>query len=177
MLSPVRIREYMPSDHAAVRALFVQINRELAPASMQAEFEAYIKRSLEVEVDRIPAYFAERHGSFWVAELEGRLAGNYGLEMVRAGTAELRRMYVDREVRRRGIGTAMLAHAEAICRGLGFTEITLSTSELQPAAIELYRAAGFEQTGQYVAENGTNKTVGHGIRRFTFRKSVRMGQD
>lgn len=56
------IRRYEDRDRPAVRALFIQINRELAPETMRERFESYIAQSLQEEIDRIPDYYAERDG-------------------------------------------------------------------------------------------------------------------
>jgi len=78
------IRPFVGADLPAVRALFVQVNRDLAPPAMRAAFEAYIVRSLREEIDRIPAYYAERQGGFWVSrDQDGALLGTFGIE--RAG--------------------------------------------------------------------------------------------
>src|SRR5581483_1638180 len=61
------IRRYEDRDRAAVRDLFVRVNRALAPEAMRDQFEGYIARSLAEEIDLIPAYYAARQGGFWVA--------------------------------------------------------------------------------------------------------------
>jgi putative acetyltransferase len=83
---------------------------------------------------------------------------------------ELRRMYVDPSARRSGIARLMLQFAEAECRRLDMQRLELSTSELQPAALELYRRAGYRLLNEAVAEQASNKTLGGGIRRYYFEK-------
>src|SRR5690242_8376767 len=139
------IRRYADGDAADVRALFVRVNRALAPAELVEVFEGYIARSLAEEIDCIPDYYGARHGSFWVARAAGSLMGMFGLEAAGGGAMELRRMYVDPDARRRGIARAMLAFAENECRRAGAREMVLSTSELQKEALALYQSAGFRQ--------------------------------
>ena len=86
------IRPYEPSDHAAVRMLVVDINRELAPAVMREAFEDYIARSLREEIDRVPEYYGARGGRFFVALEVNALVGVFGLEQLNTVAAELRRM-------------------------------------------------------------------------------------
>src|SRR5262249_10343694 len=113
---PTVIRPYEDSDLDAVRALFIRINRELAPTHLTAAFDAYIARSLVQEIERIPAYYSERSGSFWVAAEGSAIVGMFGLERADATCAELRRMYVDATARHRGLGRDMLAFAEDLAR-------------------------------------------------------------
>ena len=167
------IRPYRDGDHDQVRDLFIRVNRGLAPAALKARFEAYIELALREEIDRIGAYYAAASASsFWVAVEGSAVAGTVGIEASAPGVYELRRMYVDPARRRRGLGRALLDHAEATCRRQGGTKIVLSTSELQTAAVALYTAAGYRLLGEVIATEATNKTVGGGIRRFEFEKEL-----
>jgi GNAT superfamily N-acetyltransferase len=169
---PATLRPYRDSDVDAVRALFVSINRELAPTHLTGSFEDYIARSLAEEIERIPAYYGERHGSFWVATDGSEIIGMFGLERADDASAELRRMYVAPGARRRGVARHMLTFAEDLARRERCTVMVLSTSELQSAAISLYRNSGYRLVGEAVATEQSNKTVGGGIRRFHFVKTL-----
>lgn len=159
------IRGYADSDAASVRSLFIRVNRLLAPPDMTAAFEE--------EIDRIPSYYAERRGSFWVAMFNDKLAGTFGLEATPDPRAiELRRMYVDPDMRRRGFARAMLNFAEDEGRRASMQRLDLSTSALQSEALSLYRASGYRLIRDEVATAASNKTVGGGIRRFHFSKAL-----
>lgn len=168
----IDIRRYEESDAAEVRALFVRVNRLLAPAHLRETFEGYIARSLAEEIGCVADYYGARQGSFWVARTGGELAGMFGLEAAGEGAMELRRMYVDPDLRRRGIARAMLAFAEDEARRAGAREMVLSTSELQKEALALYRNAGYRETREEIAAAASNKTIGGGIRRFHFSKAL-----
>src|SRR5882724_6065328 len=137
------IRRYAESDHAAVRALFIAVNRELAPPDLREAFECYIERSLAEEIDRLADYYEEKQGAFFVAHEGETLAGMFGLEGLGTQAAELRRMYVAAPFRKRGLARRMLDHAEHVCRQARTSVLTLSTSELQQAALAFYRDAGY----------------------------------
>ena len=123
-------------------------------------------------MDRVAAYYADRSGGFWVARQRQTLVGMFGLETVPPDAMELRRMYVAPSTRRSGIGRTMLQFAENEARRRGARRLELSTSELQPAAIGLYRSAGYRLVREVVANEASNKTVGGGIRRFHFEKML-----
>jgi GNAT superfamily N-acetyltransferase len=169
---PFAVRQFREDDAAAVRALFVLVNRQLAPPGAEAAFEAYIARSLAEEMGRIAAYYREHDGGFWVAERDGAVVGMFGLERAAPDAMELRRMYVDPAARRDGIARTMLGFAEEECRSRGVGRLELSTSELQPAALELYRRSGYRLVREAVADAASNKTVGGGIRRYYFEKAI-----
>jgi GNAT superfamily N-acetyltransferase len=166
------IRPYADSDHAAVRALFIEVNRALAPADMRETFDGYIETALAAEIDRLDAFYNPARGNgFWVAHVGSLLVGTVGLERVSPEAVELRRMYVRAEFRRRGIALALLERANAEARALGYRKIVLSTAEIQTAAVAFYRAHGFRHTHTDVAAASTSKTVG-GLRRLHFEKSL-----
>ncbi|MCB8838232.1 GNAT family N-acetyltransferase [Aurantimonas sp. VKM B-3413] len=172
---PAHLVQIVPFDETyagAVRDLFVTVNRALAPPDRRAAFEDYIARSIAAEIGRIADYYRERHGSFRLAIEGDRLRGMYGLEATGPGRMELRRMYVAPDFQRRGLARRMLADAEAVCRATGSTVLELSTSELQQPALALYRGAGFDLLREEIAETGSNKTIGGGIRRFHFEKRL-----
>ncbi|NRG17003.1 GNAT family N-acetyltransferase [Rhizobiales bacterium] len=169
----ISIRPFQRPDSEDVRALFILINRELAPSDRQDAFERYIELSLAAEVDRIEDYYGERQGSFWVVESGGQLAGFYGLEPAGSGEMELRRMYLAPKFRGSGLASRMISHAEDVVRDKGFGRLVLSTSELQPAALKFYEKAGYTLAREEVADAANNKTVGGGIRRYHFLKDLR----
>ena len=170
MPAEIAIRPFAEGDVARVRELFVAVNRALAPAHMREAFEAYIARSLAEEIDRIAGYYGERDGGFWVALHRDAIVGTFGLEAVSPEAMELRRMYVDPSARRLGIGKQMLQFAESECRRRSKCILALSTSELQDAALALYRASGYVLLREEVAIGASNKTIGGGIRRYYFEK-------
>jgi ribosomal protein S18 acetylase RimI-like enzyme len=166
------IRRYAEGDHAAVRALFTAVNRELAPPDLREAFEGYVERSLAEEIDRLSDYYAGKQGAFFVARDGETLAGMFGLEGLGTQAAELRRMYVDPAFRRHGLARRMLEHAEEMCRAAATPLLTLSTSELQQAALAFYRAAGYALVREETAATQSNKTIGGDIRRYYFEKDL-----
>ena len=168
----VEIRPFDPKDAVAVRNLFIQVNRLLAPPGMADAFEEYIARSLTDEIDRVIDYYKERNGGFWVAVVDGQIAGMFGLEPSAEAAMELRRMYVDPTFRRRGIARTMLAFAEDECRRRDRPRMDLSTSELQPDALRLYRSSGYTLVHEEIVAEQSNKTLGGGIRRYHFTKAL-----
>ena len=62
----------------------------------------------------------------------------------------------------------MLRFAEDECRRRTIFRLELSTSELQEAALSFYRNSGYRLIREDLAQIGSNKTVGAGLRRFYF---------
>jgi GNAT superfamily N-acetyltransferase len=168
----VTIRVFSEQDTAQVRALFITVNRLLSPPDLHDAFEAYIERALVEEIDRIPAYYGERDGGFWVTVRADKVVGTFGLERASDEAMELRRMYVDPSARRQGIARQMLQFAEDECRHRRVKRLELSTAEIQQAALALYRNAGYRLVREETPEALSNKTVGSGIRRYYLEKTL-----
>jgi ribosomal protein S18 acetylase RimI-like enzyme len=64
-------------------------------------------------------------------------------------TAELKRMYVAPGCRRQGMAGAILRSLEDHARALGATRIVLETVIDPPAAVALYRAAGYGEIPKF----------------------------
>ena len=168
----ISIRPFVEADAPRVWALFIAVNRLLAPPDLRDAFEAYITRSLAEEIDQIDVYYGAREGGFWVAHSGDLIVGTFCLERAERQAMELRRMYVDPAARRAGTARQMLQFAEEECRRRGIPRLELSISELQHAALALYRQAGYLLLREEVAEMASNKTVGGGIRRYYFAKTL-----
>lgn len=91
------------------------------------------------------AYF-ERGGTFYVLEEKGgRIIGAYGLYPLGKATCELRKMYLNRSYRGRGLGKLLLEEALSKAKQLGFKTMTLETASVLKEAIGLYKSYGFAE--------------------------------
>jgi putative acetyltransferase len=86
---------------------------------------------------------------FLVASLAGRPVGCGALRPMPDGAAEVKRMYVEPDVRGRGVGRRLLAELEGHARRLGYAVVRLETGLLQPEAIRLYEASGYRRIANY----------------------------
>lgn len=168
----IEIRNFRESDAKAVETLFITVNRALATPDTADRFERYIKTSLTEEINQIHAYYTQKDGRFWVAYSGSTLAGMAGVERHCADTVELRRMYVSPTARRQGIAHKLLLYVEEWCRQSKVQTLILSTSELQPAALQLYQSSGFTLVSEDVADAASHKTIGGGIRRWPYSKQM-----
>ena len=146
--TPLKIRTFQPSDTAAVNRLFASGMMDFAQG-FEETMRAYIQHSLNDDLADIPANYLALPGShFWVAEEAGEVKGMVGLQRRDEAEAELRRMSVATDSRRRGIGWKLLETAEAFCRAQGYQRIRLTTVELLQPAIAMYQKFGYQPAGQ-----------------------------
>jgi putative acetyltransferase len=80
-----------------------------------------------------------------VAREDGRALGCGALRSLGESVAEIKRMYVRREARGRGIGAAVLDRLEQEAVERGFRVVRLETGPLQPEAVHLYERAGYRE--------------------------------
>lgn len=73
------------------------------------------------------------------------IVGTVGLMPKGDGVCELRKMYLLKKWRRRGIGKRMLVHSLNRARELGFHRINLETAKVLSEATGLYRRYGFQE--------------------------------
>ena len=91
------------------------------------------------------SYFG-RGGKFFVLEAEdGSIIGAYGLYPIDEKTCELRKMYLHKAYRGKGLGKFLLEDALSKARRLGFERMILETASVLKEAIYLYKSYGFVQ--------------------------------
>jgi putative acetyltransferase len=90
---------------------------------------------------------ADGRGVFLIARLEGRAVGCGAIRLLDDTTAEVKRMYVEPEMRGRSIGRKILNVLEAQALQMGVRRLVLETGVHQHAAIALYVHAGYAQCG------------------------------
>ncbi len=99
-------------------------------------------------------HLEEGRGTFLVARAGGRAMGCGAIRLLDPTTAEVKRMYVEPDLRGKGVGRAVLAGLESAAGQLGVRRLVLETGVYPEAAIALYRRAGFTQVdcwGEYLS--------------------------
>lgn len=100
-----------------------------------------------------PAEFSAPLGLFLVAEVGGVPAGCGGWRLHERGPegsgAELKRMYVGSDFRRRGLAALLLAELERTAAAAGHRRLVLNSGDRQPEALALYERAGYTPVPGY----------------------------
>lgn len=123
---------------------------------------------LDKDFQSLCGHYRRGRGQIWIACQDGRILATTALldltlsrsvpaiaspeilELARSGgDAELKRMFVRREVRGRGIGKRLLDVALDHAGAAGFERVVLDSTRDMRTAIELYKAAGFEEIPSY----------------------------
>jgi len=121
-------------------------------AAMVAEMEPlYGRIDVPHAPSATPADFAPPGGSFLVGYENGEPICAGGIKRLDEGSCEIKRMYVVPEARGRGVAKQLLVALEDEARALGYSVAKLDTGAQQPHAERMYRAAGYEETGNFNA--------------------------
>jgi len=132
----VTIRPATNTDAEAVRSFVFVVLREYGlqpdPAGTDADL-------FDIEVS-----YLRPGGAFeLLVDATGVVVGTVGLMPIGEDRCELRKMYLDKAYRGRGLGKRLLRHALDRARQLRFRRMELETISVLQAAIGLYESFGF----------------------------------
>ncbi len=128
----IRLESFRPGDQRAARALIL---RGLA------EHWGEVDETLNADLDDIAEAYAL--GCFVVAWCGGSLVGTGGFLPLSETSVQIHRMSVAAELRRRGIGSAILDDLLNAARARGFRRAVLETTEAWTEVGSFYERRGF----------------------------------
>ncbi len=134
------IRDYKKSDHDA---LVKMVGLVLEESQMKLD-EKGNDRELE-DMDKV---FGQEGSKFYVVENGSRLIGSIGIRSLDRHTCELRKFYVLKEFRGRGLGGRLLRQALIFAIEKSYKSIQLEVSSKHVQAIHLYESYGFVKTNK-----------------------------
>lgn len=145
------IREYRSSDMPMLRQLVYQLHETLRP------FDEYLAPAAEI----IDAYFhylidvsGRTHGTFLIAEERGEMVGYLCLfgrvapeepDQYPEEYSAVADVFVRPDCQHRGIGAALMQHAEDYARRGGARKIELNVLAENRDAISFYRRLGYQE--------------------------------
>jgi GNAT superfamily N-acetyltransferase len=112
-------------------------------------------------------------GGFFVVRRGGRVVGSVGVTRTDDRTAELHRLYLDVEMRGRGLGDALVETIVGWCREQRITRLVLWSDTRFQHAHRLYLRHGFHQTGERVLPEDVNHTREYHFEREVARAAAR----
>jgi ribosomal protein S18 acetylase RimI-like enzyme len=141
MMRGIAIRPVVRTDYEAIERLYAR--------SVKSNPDGFIQDlSYHGRLTSKVRPWREDGGEFFVANLNGSLAGFGALARRSTVMGELCKLHVGEEFQGRGIGRllsmALISHA----RMRGFAEVSLHVTATQSPAVALYRRLGFQETGR-----------------------------
>lgn len=101
------------------------------------------------ELEHLAVEYAPPTGAFLVAEANGAQVGCVGLRQFSADVGEVKRLYVNRGARGRGVGRLLAEAIVAAGKRLGYARLVLDTLPSMKEAQAMYVSLGFKPTAAY----------------------------
>ncbi|MDO9121461.1 MAG: GNAT family N-acetyltransferase [Anaerolineaceae bacterium] len=131
----ISLLPFQPADQAEVKQFVL---------AGLVEHWGFLDYTLNPDLNDIAASYAD--GLFLVALQDGRIVGTGALLPRSEYSAEIMRMSVSAELRRSGLGRAILQRLCREAKAMGFQKIILETTETWQGVIEFYLNFGFHIT-------------------------------
>ncbi|MEA2421248.1 MAG: hypothetical protein QOF55_347 [Thermoleophilaceae bacterium] len=93
--------------------------------------------------------FEPPEGAFLLATRDGAPVGCGGVRRLVGSVGEVKRLFVRREARLKGVGGLLLRGLEEQARSLGFGVLRLDTAGGAAGALALFRSAGYREIADY----------------------------
>jgi GNAT superfamily N-acetyltransferase len=126
-----------PAEVDAVRMLFAEYKQAVG-------VDLWFGSAFQRELEQLPEPYEAPGGRLVVAREGDEFAGCGALRPVGADTVELRRLWVRRPFRKRGLARAIVESLLAWAREAGYRKVRLEVLSVMPQADTLFRALGFE---------------------------------
>lgn len=151
----ITIRRVRPSDFERVCRVFETTHLEYQSTS--SAVAKFVRKSIQSDrhaVSCLNVSLTQPDTALWVAIVDGEVQGCVAARPRSSQTqAELVRLSVMPEYRRKGIGALLIQTVESFCVRLGYTRMSIDTLSTMQAAQRLYVNSGYSL--------GEKKTVGN----------------
>jgi carbonic anhydrase len=108
-------------------------------------------QNFDQEMASLPGAYAAPQGRLFFAEVGGQPAGCVGVRPVPGteGHCELKRLYVEPDMRGHGVGHALALAAIRAAKAIGYRRMLLDTLPAMRIAVKIYRELGFVEAPAY----------------------------
>ena len=109
--------------------------------------------SINPDLLDIKSNYLDRGDMFWVALDGTRVIGCVGYETINPGEARVHRLYIKPELKRQGVGTALMQTLEEYIKNKDYKKISIQTGDEKYWESKLfYKAKGFIETQPNILE-------------------------
>ncbi len=141
VMDHVTYRKFMPRDAEALRGLIREYEKSLG---ISLGFQG-----IDRELENLPGYYAEPHGSIFVALADGELCGCVALRPLEKRICEMKRLFVREGYRGLNIGRTLAAMIVADAAAKAYDCMRLDTLSSMGPALAVYRSLGFREIEAY----------------------------
>ena len=107
-------------------------------------------QDFEKELKDIEKQYSRPEGVLFIAyDGEGKTVGCFGIRKWAESICELKRMYINKSYRKKGIGKRFMSKSIEEAKALGYEKMRLDTLPSMHSAIKLYQKYGFYEIEPY----------------------------
>jgi len=143
------VQAVMPDHEDQVRDLFAEYLRWVCPILLEKYRATFDPEAMIVHDMETIEVFLPPKGLLLLAFDEDSPAGCACTRTIGAGVAEMKRMYVRPDHRRRGIGARLVGESIKRAREAGHKEVRLDSAAFMHDAHRVYRSLGFAEIPPY----------------------------
>lgn len=124
---------------------------DLITAIQIQEFGVATSAEKQPDLRDIPGFYQQGSGNFWLAFIDGELAGTIAIKDVGDGVCALRKMFVKKEYRGkdRRVAAKLMQTLLGWSREKGVRELYLGTVDVYHAAHRFYEKNGFVEVARH----------------------------
>ena len=141
---PVKLRILGADDHVELEQVRQFFRNYAAWLGVDLDYQNFGD-----EMASLPGAYAAPAGRLFFAEFEGRPAGCVGIRPSSDGVCEMKRLYVEPDMRGNGIGRQLALAAIKAAKALGYRKVMMDTLPAMRIAVKLYRELGFKEAPAY----------------------------
>ena len=141
---PVQLRILGADDHVELEQVRQFFRNYAAWLGVDLDYQNFGE-----EMASLPGAYAAPAGRLFFAEFEGRPAGCVGIRPSSDGVCEMKRLYVEPDMRGNGIGRQLALAAIKAAKALGYRKVMMDTLPAMRIAVKLYRELGFKEAPAY----------------------------
>ncbi|RLN47101.1 hypothetical protein BBJ29_008834 [Phytophthora kernoviae] len=149
----IRTRQYRAGDLADIARIFCETSLLLDDdKTFQHRWAAIVRECVATDLADIPSNYMISGGNFWVATTktdddqgdDGEIVGMAALQRKSQTEGEVKRVSVDTNHHRKGIGQVLMNHLEKWAIANGIKTLSLSTGVKSHKSLAFYASLGYE---------------------------------
>ena len=133
----LEVEVYKPEDSENTRKLILSILKDEYPFDSNAYSET--------DINDISGVYGGEKNAFFVIRAKDRIVGTVGIKNETDKSALLRRLFVDKAYRKKGLGKNLLEKAIDVCKTKGYEKIVFRATDRMKDAMRLLEKNGFEK--------------------------------
>ena len=137
---------YEYTDH--IKELFTEYTDFLV--ENDSKFREYLEiQKYDDEISCLESKYGLPYGRLYIAFYENQVAGCIALRQIDDRRCEMKRLYVRKQYRCRGIGKTLAQKVISDAKEIGYSEMLLDTLPFLEDAIKMYKKMGFYEIESY----------------------------